>query len=147
MRAAYDALSDDMQRQIDGLVAEHWALHSRIMLGDTDYTEAQMRTIPPVKWPIVRRHAGSGRKHLFIGVHCREVTGMTLPEGRVLLLDLLEHATQRAFVYRHVWRVGDLVMWDNRCVLHRGRHFDPTQRRELRRSTTDDLASVQVTAA
>jgi alpha-ketoglutarate-dependent 2,4-dichlorophenoxyacetate dioxygenase len=147
MRAAYDALPADMQRQIDGLVAEHWALHSRIMLGDTDYTEAQKRMIPPVKWPIVRQHAGSGRKHLFIGVHCREILGMTLPEGRMLLLDLLEHATQRAFVYRHVWRVGDLVMWDNRCVLHRGRQFDPTQRRELRRSTTDDLASVQVTAA
>jgi alpha-ketoglutarate-dependent 2,4-dichlorophenoxyacetate dioxygenase len=147
MRAAYDALSEETKREIDGLVAEHWALHSRIMLGDTDYTEAQKAKIPPVRWPLVRTHPGSGRKTLFIGVHCREILGMSLPEGRMKLLDLLEHATQRDFVYRHAWRVGDLVMWDNRCVLHRGRHFDPTQRRELRRSTTEDLASVQETAA
>jgi alpha-ketoglutarate-dependent 2,4-dichlorophenoxyacetate dioxygenase len=147
MRAAYDALPEETQRAIDGLVAEHWALHSRIMLGDTDYTEAQKAAIPAVRWPLVRRHPGSCRKTLFIGVHCREILGMSLPEGRMLLLDLLEHATRRDFVYRHVWRVGDLVMWDNRCVLHRGRHFDPAQRRELRRSTTEDLASVQETAA
>jgi len=147
MRAAYDALPADTKRAIDGLVAEHWALHSRIMLGDTDYTEAQKAAIPAVRWPLVRTHPGSRRKTLFIGVHCREILGMNLPEGRMRLLDLLEHATQRDFVYRHVWRVGDLVMWDNRCVLHRGRHFDPTERRELRRSTTEDLASVQETAA
>jgi len=147
MRAGYDALPADTKRAIDGLVAEHWALHSRIMLGDTDYTEAQKAAIPAVRWPLVRTHPGSGRKTLFIGVHCREILGMTLPEGRMKLLDLLEHATQRAFVYRHVWRVGDLVMWDNRCVLHRGRHFDPGERRELRRSTTEDLASIQETAA
>ena len=147
MRAAYDALPDDMKARIDGLVAEHWALHSRILLGDTGYTEAQKAIIPPVRWPVVRTHPGSGRKTLFIGVHCREVLGVSLPEGRMLLLDLLEHATQRDFVYRHAWRVGDLVMWDNRCVLHRGRYFDPTVRRELRRSTTEDPASVQETAA
>jgi len=147
MRAAYDALPDDTKRDIATLSAEHWALHSRMALGDTDYTEAQKAAIPAVRWPLVRTHPGSGRKTLFIGVHCREVIGMSLPEGRMLLLDLLEHATQRQFVYRHVWRVGDLVMWDNRCVLHRGRRFDPTQRRELRRSTTEDLLSVQETAA
>jgi len=147
MRAAYDALPEATKQELDGLVAEHWALHSRIMLGDTDYTEAQKAAIPAVRWPLVRTHPGSGRKTLFIGVHCREVIGMSLPEGRMLLLDLLEHATQRQFVYRHVWRVGDLVMWDNRCVLHRGRRFDPTQRRELRRSTTEDLLSAQETAA
>ena len=147
MRAAYDALPDDTKRDIAALSAEHWALHSRMALGDTDYTEAQKAAIPAVRWPLVRTHPGSGRKTLFIGVHCREVIGMSLPEGRMLLLDLLEHATQRQFVYRHVWRVGDLVMWDNRCVLHRGRRFDPTQRRELRRSTTEDLLSVQETAA
>jgi alpha-ketoglutarate-dependent 2,4-dichlorophenoxyacetate dioxygenase len=145
MRAAYDALPEPMKRRIAGLVAEHWALHSRILLGD-DFTEAQKAIIPPVDWPLVRTHPGSGRQTLFIGVHARRVHGLSLPEGRVLLLDLLEHATQREFVYRHRWRVGDLVMWDNRCVLHRGRHFDPTQRRELRRSTTEDLASVPASA-
>jgi alpha-ketoglutarate-dependent 2,4-dichlorophenoxyacetate dioxygenase len=148
MRAAYDALPDDMKQQLDGLIGEHWALHSRItLLGDIDYTEKQKATIAPVEWPLVRTHAGSGRKHLFVGVHVREIRGMTVPEGRMLLLDLLEHATQREFVHRHVWRVGDLVIWDNRCVLHRGRHFDPTQRRELRRSTTDDLTAADERAA
>ena len=147
MRAAYDALPDDMKRRIDGLVSEHWALHSRILLGDTDYTEEEKSIIPPVEWPLVRRHPGSGRRSLFIGVHARRILGMSLPEGRMLLLDLLEHATQPAFVYRHRWRVGDLVMWDNRCVLHRGRHFDPAVRRELRRSTTEDVAWAQGNAA
>ena len=147
MRAAYDALPDDMKRRIDGLVSEHWALHSRILLGDTDYTEEEKSIIPPVEWPLVRRHPGSGRRSLFIGVHARRILGMSLPEGRMLLLDLLEHATQPGFVYRHRWRVGDLVMWDNRCVLHRGRHFDPAVRRELRRSTTEDVAWAQGNAA
>jgi alpha-ketoglutarate-dependent 2,4-dichlorophenoxyacetate dioxygenase len=147
MRAAYDALPDDVKQRLAGLTAEHWALHSRILLGDTDYTEAQKAVIPPVEWPLVRRHPGSARPTLFIGVHARRILGLSLPEGRILLLDLLEHATQREFVYRHRWRVGDLVMWDNRCVLHRGRHFDPTQRRELRRSTTEDVASAQGNAA
>ena len=147
MRAAYDALTEDMKEQLADLIGEHWALHSRMMLGDTDYTEAQKATIPPVEWPLVREHAGSGRKHLFIGVHVRRILGMTLPEGRMLLLDLLEHATQRKFVHPHIWGVGDLVMWDNRCVLHRGRHFDPAQRRELRRSTVDDLTDADEQAA
>jgi alpha-ketoglutarate-dependent 2,4-dichlorophenoxyacetate dioxygenase len=147
MRAAYDALTEEMKEQLDGLVGEHWALHSRMMLGDTGYTEAQKATMPAVEWKLVREHAGSGRKHLFIGVHVRRILGMTLPEGRMLLLDLLEHATQRKFVHPHIWGVGDLVMWDNRCVLHRGRHFDPAQRRELRRSTVDDLTDADERAA
>jgi len=147
MRAAYDALTEDMKEQLEDLIGEHWALHSRMMLGDTHYTEAQKATIAPVEWPLVREHAGSGRKHLFIGVHVRRILGMTLPEGRMLLLDLLEHATQRKFVHPHIWGVNDLVMWDNRCVLHRGRHFDPAQRRELRRSTVDDLTGADEQAA
>ena len=147
MRAAYDALTEDMKEQLEDLIGEHSALHSRMMLGDTHYTEDQKATIPPVEWPLVREHAGSGRKHLFIGVHVRRILGMTLPEGRMLLLDLLEHATQRKFVHPHIWGVGDLVMWDNRCVLHRGRHFDPAQRRELRRSTVDDLTGADERAA
>jgi len=141
MRAAYDSLPQRTKDYIVPLVAEHWALHSRAMLGDTDYTEEQKKAIPPVRWPIVRTHP-SGRKTLFIGAHAREVIGMSLPEGRLLLAELLEHATQPEFVYRHHWRVGDLVMWDNRCTLHRGKRFDFSEKRELRRSTTEDSASV-----
>jgi alpha-ketoglutarate-dependent 2,4-dichlorophenoxyacetate dioxygenase len=137
LRAAYDALPEETKAEIDGLVAEHSALHSRIMLGET-YTEAQKAAIPPAQWPLVRTHPGSHRKVLFVGVHITHILGMTVPESRLLSSDLLEHATQRQFVYRHDWRVGDLVIWDNRCVIHRGRRHDPAQRRELRRSTTLD---------
>jgi alpha-ketoglutarate-dependent 2,4-dichlorophenoxyacetate dioxygenase len=147
MRAAYDALSDAMKAKIDGLVCEHYALHSRIWLGDTEWTEEQKKTLPPVYWPMVRKHSGSGRKSLFIGVHCTQVMGWPVPEGRMFLLDLLEHATQRQFVYRHEWQVGDLVIWDNRCTLHRGRHYDLGERRELRRTTIEDVASGAIARA
>jgi alpha-ketoglutarate-dependent 2,4-dichlorophenoxyacetate dioxygenase len=139
LRAAYDGLPEDLKREIAGLEAEHYALHSRIMLGDSAYTEEQKRAIPPAVWPLVRTHAGSKRKLLWVGIHATHVVGMTLPEGRMLLMDLLEHATQRQFVYQHHWKVGDLVMWDNRAVLHRGRRFDLSQRREMRRATTEDV--------
>lgn len=141
LRAAYDALPERTKRELEGLVAEHWALHSRIMLGDDQYTQEQRSAIPPVQWPIVQTHAGSGRKHLFIGAHASRIVGMTVPEGRMILMDLLEHATRPRFVYRHDWRAGDLVIWDNRCTLHRGRHYDLSERRELRRSTTVDTDS------
>lgn len=138
LRAAYDALPETLKSDLAGLETEHYALHSRIMLGTTDWTEEEKNVLPPVRWPLVRTHPGSGRKLLFVGVHAREILGWTLPEGRLMLSDLLEHATQRAFVYRHEWRVGDLVMWDNRCTLHRGRRYDFAERRELRRTTTLD---------
>jgi alpha-ketoglutarate-dependent 2,4-dichlorophenoxyacetate dioxygenase len=138
LRAAYDALPEATKREIEGLRAQHYALHSRIELGDTEWTEAQKKAIAPVEWPLVRTHPGSGRKLLFVGVHATHIVGMHLGQGRLLLAELLEHATQREFVYRHAWRAGDLVMWDNRCVLHRGRRYDLLQRRVLRRVTTED---------
>ncbi len=138
MRAAYDALDPDLHAEVADAVAEHFVLHSRFMLGDTGYSEAKMAALPRVLWPIVRTHDDSGRRHLFIGAHACRVEGMTVPEGRQLLADLLEHATQREFIYSHTWQPGDTVMWDNRCTLHRGRRYDFSQRRELRRSTTLD---------
>jgi alpha-ketoglutarate-dependent 2,4-dichlorophenoxyacetate dioxygenase len=141
LRAAYDALPEDLKRDIGGLEAEHHALHSRLMMGDTGYTEAQKKEIPPAAWPLVRTHPGSKRKLLFVGIHATHVLGMTVPEGRLLLMDLMEHATQRQFVYQHRWQVGDLVMWDNRCTIHRGRRFDLGERREMRRATTEDVAA------
>ena len=138
LRAAYDALSDELKAELEALEAEHYALHSRFLLGDSDYTEEQRNAIPPVHWPIVRMHPGSKRKLLFVGVHARRIVGWPVAEGRMLLMDLLEHATQRDFVYSHKWRVGDLVMWDNRSTLHRGRRYNLSERRELRRATTED---------
>ncbi len=139
LRAAYDGLDERMKTQLEGLEAEHYALHSRIMLGDDSYSEESRSVFPPVNWPIVRTHRGSGRRLLFIGVHTRSVVGMTVAEGRMLLMDLLEHATQRQYVYQHIWRPGDLVIWDNRAVLHRGRRWDMNEARELRRTTTTDV--------
>ena len=139
MRAAYDALPEDLALEVEGLVAEHSAFHSRMQLDDSQYTEADLAAFPLVQWPIVREHPGSKQKTLFIGVHAARIIGRPLPEGRLLLAELLEHATQPQFVYRHQWRPGDLVIWDNRAVLHRGRRYDLAQRRELRRSTVEDI--------
>jgi alpha-ketoglutarate-dependent 2,4-dichlorophenoxyacetate dioxygenase len=141
LRAAYDALPAWRKEQIAELKAVHYALHSRFLLGDTHYTEEQRNAIPPAIWPLVQTDPRSGRKILFVGIHCCEVLGMTLAEGRMLLMDLLEHATQREFVYHHRWQVGDLVMWDNTATLHRGRHYDLGQRRELRRATTEEVVT------
>jgi alpha-ketoglutarate-dependent 2,4-dichlorophenoxyacetate dioxygenase len=141
LRMAYDALPDWRKKQVEGLEAVHYALHSRFMLGDTGYTEEQRNSIPPVTWPLVQTDPRSGRKILFVGVHACEVKGMTVAEGRMLLMDLLEHATQREFVYRHHWQVGDLVMWDNTATVHRGRWFDFAERRELRRATTEEVTA------
>jgi alpha-ketoglutarate-dependent 2,4-dichlorophenoxyacetate dioxygenase len=144
MRAAYDALSDRTKKDVENLVAEHYVLHSRVLLGSVNDHEQVSASFPPVHWPIVQTHPGSKRKHLFVGVHARQVLNMTVAEGRMLLMDLLEHATQPAFVHRHEWRPGDLVIWDNRCTLHRGRRFDLSEPRDLRRSTTLDMESVSV---
>ncbi len=147
MRAAYDELPERMKEEIAPLEAEHYVLHSRFLLGDEDYTEEQRNAIPPAAWPIVRTHAGSGRPHLFIGVHARGILGMMVAEARMLLADLQEHATQPQFIYRHHWQAGDLVMWDNRCTLHRGRRYDLAEPRELRRTTTEDTDRTAAAAA
>lgn len=142
-RAAYDLLPAETQRQIEGLVGEHSALYSRMTLADITFNDEERAVLPPVQWPLVRIHPGSRRKTLFLGAHITHVLGMTVAEGRLLVRDLIEHATQREFVYRHQWRVGDLVIWDNRCVMHRGRPYDLAQRRELRRTTNIDLIGAE----
>lgn len=139
LRMAYDALPDWRKNQVAKLNAVHSALHSRFMLGDTQYSPEQLAMFPPVVWPLVQTDPRTGRKILFVGAHIGEVQGMGLPESRLLIMDLLEHATQRSFVYAHTWQVGDLVMWDNTATVHRGRYFDLSERRELRRATTQEV--------
>jgi alpha-ketoglutarate-dependent 2,4-dichlorophenoxyacetate dioxygenase len=139
LRLAFEALPAWQKKQIDGLVAQHHPLHSRFMLGDTHYSEEQRNAITPSHWPLVQTDRRTGRKILYVGAHACEIVGMSVAEGRMLIMDLLEHATQREFVYRHVWSTGDLVMWDNTATVHRGRYFDLTQRRELRRATTEEV--------
>ena len=142
LRAAWDALGADMKAKIESLVCEHSIFHSRGQLGHTEYTDAERAALPPVRHPLVRIHPGSRRRTLYMGSHASHIVGWPMPDGRLLLRDLMEHATQREFVYRHEWRIGDLVMWDNRCTLHRGRAYDDaTHPRDLRRVTTKDYAA------
>lgn len=142
LRAAYDALPPETKSRIDPLIAEHSIFHSRGLLGHTDYTDAERAALPNVRHKLVRTHPGSGRKTLYMGSHASHILGWPMPDGRLLLRDLMEHATQREFVHRHHWRVGDLVIWDNRCTLHRGRPYDDARHaRDLRRVTTKDPVS------
>lgn len=147
LRAAYDALDPRTLSMIADLRAKHFALHTRILLGDDAYTDEQKKLIPPAVWPLVDTHPGSGRKVLFVGVHACQIIGMSTAEARLLLSDLLEHATQRERVYTHKWEVGDLVMWDNRATVHRGRRFDLGERRELRRTTVNDTPEAMLAVA
>ena len=141
MRAAYDALSAHQKSEIADLVALHDIAWSRGQLGFSDLLFGEKQVLPPVPQRLVRTHPGSKRKVLYVAAHASEIVGRPVPEGRLLLRELIEHATQREFVYRHDWRKGDLVIWDNRATMHRGRHFDETRVRDLRRVTTRDIAS------
>ncbi|MBU2533536.1 MAG: TauD/TfdA family dioxygenase [Alphaproteobacteria bacterium] len=142
LRAAYDALDDGLKAEIGGLIAEHSIFHSRGLLGHTDYTEVERAALPDVRHPLVRTHPGSGRKTLYMGAHAAHIIGWPIPEGRLLLRDLMDHATERRFVHAHAWQPGDLVIWDNRCTLHRGRRYDDAAyKRDLRRVTTQDMTS------
>jgi alpha-ketoglutarate-dependent 2,4-dichlorophenoxyacetate dioxygenase len=147
LRAAYDTLDSRTRATIADLRAEHHSLHTRLLLGDDAYTDEQKKQIPPAVWPVVDTHPGSGRKVLFVGVHACQIIGKSTAESRLLLSDLLEHATQRERVYTHKWEVGDLVMWDNRATVHRGRRFDLNERRELRRTTVNDTPEAMLAVA
>ena len=147
LRNAYDTLDARTKSELEGLEAEHFALHTRILLGDDAYTDDQKKEIPPAVWPLADVHPGSGRKVLFVGVHARQVLGWPTAESRMYLQDLLEHATRRENVYVHEWEPGDLVIWDNRSTLHRGRRYDIAERRELRRTTINDTPEAMWLAA
>jgi alpha-ketoglutarate-dependent 2,4-dichlorophenoxyacetate dioxygenase len=141
MRAAYGALPDDMKRHLRGLVAEHAIMHSRRKLGFNDFSDEENQNLPPVPQALVRRHAGSGRMGLYLASHAGKIFGMEAQEGQALLAQLIEHATQRQFVYTHRWRVHDLVMWDNRCTMHRARGYDDLRwPRDMQRATVSDVA-------
>jgi alpha-ketoglutarate-dependent 2,4-dichlorophenoxyacetate dioxygenase len=147
MRAAYDALPDRTKKQIEGLIAEHSIWHSRGQLSVTQYTPEELASLPPVPQRVVRTPPGSGRKTLYVASHASHIIGMPIADGRLLLMDLIEHATQPQFVHSHRWREGDMVIWDNRCTMHRARPFDTTKVRDLRRVTTRDVASTLEQAA
>ena len=136
LRAAWDALPADRKRGLDELVAEHSFVYSRELIGYEQFTDAERAEVPPVPQAVVRTHPATGRKSLYVGSHASHVIGRPVEESRALLRELLDFATQPQFVYRHVWRQHDLVMWDNRCVLHRGRPWDERRYRRVMHRTT-----------
>jgi alpha-ketoglutarate-dependent 2,4-dichlorophenoxyacetate dioxygenase len=135
MRAAYDALDDETKAEVDDLICEHSLMYSRGSLGFLDYTDEEKQMFKPVLQRLVRTHPVHGRKSLYLSSHAGVVRGMSMPEGRLLLRDLNEHATQPEFVYVHKWTLHDLVMWDNRQTMHRVRRYDQSQPRDMRRAT------------
>lgn len=141
LRAAHDALPDPIKQQLAGLVAEHSILYSRSTIGFTDFSDEERAALPPVPQVLVRVHPGSKRKTLYLASHAMSIHGMPVPEARLLLKELMDHATLPQFVYTHRWRLGDLVMWDDRCTMHRARPFDPAERRDMHRTTVSDVAS------
>ena len=139
MRAAYDALPAELKATCEGLRVHHSIAHSRQTLG-FEFSETEQDALKGAVHPLIRTIPRSGRRSLYVASHASRIIDWPVPEGRLLLRDLIEHATQRQFVYRHSWRVGDLVIWDNRATMHRGLPYDDTRhRRELRRVTTLDI--------
>ena len=137
MRAAYDALDEPTRQRIEGLTAVHSAAYSqRVSMGEAGgFRPEEEQHLPPVVQPVVRLHEPSGRRSLFVGRHAQYIESLDEAEGRKLLDDLLAAACQAPRVYRHTWAVGDLVLWDNRCMVHRGRPWDTSQLRVMRRTT------------
>src|SRR5438477_5855258 len=135
MRAAYDALDDETKAEIEDMICEHSLMYSRGSLGFLDYTDEEKEMFKPVLQRLVRTHPVHGRKSLYLSSHAGAIKGMSVPEARVLLHDLTEHATQPEFVHVHQWTVHDLVMWDNRQTMHRVRRYDQSQPRDMRRAT------------
>lgn len=141
MRAAYDALPDSTKRRLEGLVAEHSIMTSRAKLGFKDFDESEREAFAPVPQVLVRRLQDSGRMSLYIASHAGAIRGMADDEARQLLDELTAHATQRQFVHSHRWREKDLVIWDDRCTMHRGMEFDDQRyKRDMRRATVSDVA-------
>jgi alpha-ketoglutarate-dependent 2,4-dichlorophenoxyacetate dioxygenase len=135
MRAAYDALDAPTKTLIEELITEHSLMYSRGSLGMLDFSDEERAMFRPVRQRLVRTHPVTGRKSLYLSSHAGGIVGMPMPEARILLRDLTEHATQPRFVYAHVWRPWDLVMWDNRQMMHRARRSDENQPRDMRRTT------------
>ncbi len=147
MRAAYDALPAETKAQLEGLRVHHSIAYSRQTLG-FEFSEEEHEKLKGAVHPLIRTIPRSHRRSLYVASHASRIIDWPVPEGRLLLRDLIEHATQPEFVYRHSWRVGDLVIWDNRATMHRARPFDDAMyRRELRRVTTLDIEAPAVVAS
>ena len=147
MRAAYDALSDEKKAALDGLKVHHSIVYSRGSLG-FEMSETEREVLKGATHPLVREFPHTGRKSLYLAAHASKIIGRPIPEGRMLLAELMEHATRREFVFAHSWAAGDLVIWDNRTTMHRATSFeDQTHKRDMRRVTTLDVEHKSASAA
>src|SRR5262249_31091602 len=136
MRVAYECLPEEVRRRLEGKVAIHSFAYSRGLVGEGLLTAEHAAQVPPVSQALVRVNPVNGRKTFFVGSHACEILGMPTDDARRLLRELLDRATRPELVYTHTWEVGDLVMWDNRCVLHRGRPWDENRYRRVMHRTT-----------
>ena len=145
MRAAYDALASTKKIEIENLVVEHSIVYSRTLLGFNCFTEGAKKELPPVPQVLVRHNRKTNRKALYLASHGSHIIGWPKKRGRHLLDELTAHATQASFTYRHKWRKGDLIIWDNRCTMHRATTYDQFKtRRDLQRTTvSDEINSVE----
>jgi alpha-ketoglutarate-dependent 2,4-dichlorophenoxyacetate dioxygenase len=141
LRAAWDALPQSRKRAFDGLIVEHSIFRSRSQIGFADFNDEIFKQLPPVPQVLVRHHPASCRTSFYLASHASHIIGWPVEEGRALIEELIAFSTQPQFVYQHRWTVGDLVIWDNRCTMHRGRPYDDTQRRVLHRTTVSDVAN------
>ena len=135
-RIAYDDLSDDMRKRIDPMVAIHDFAYSRSLLDPTLMNEAQKKETPPVPQAVVRTNPANGRKNFYAGAHASHIHGLPVEAGRALLRELTSIATRPKYTHAHKWRDHDLVIWDNRCCLHRGRPWDKARYRRAMYRTT-----------
>ena len=135
-RAAYPSLPEALKRRVETAVAVHDFSWSRDQIRPGFFTEKERAQYPPVRHPVVRANPVNGRKSLFLGAHASHIESLPVDEGRALLKELLDHVTQPKFCYRHEWQEGDLVVWDNRCVLHRATPFDTVRYKRLMQRTT-----------
>ena len=140
LRAAWDALAPEIQMECMDKICDHSQLYSRGLLGFTEWTEAEVAFNQPVPQRLVRRHAGSGRLSLYLSAHAGAIRDQPMPEARIFLRELNEHATQPQFVYSHEWQASDLVIWDNRATMHRATRYDSEKVRDLHRTTVSDNA-------
>jgi alpha-ketoglutarate-dependent 2,4-dichlorophenoxyacetate dioxygenase len=141
-RAGYDALPAPMKNKLQGLIAEHSIAESRKKSGFEGFNADESGRLPPVPQVLVRTIPESGRKSLYLASHIGRIFEVPEEEGRALVAELIAHTTQRQFVYTHRWRPRDLVMWDNRCTMHRGTDYDDLRWvRDMRRTTVSDVAN------
>ncbi len=149
MRVAYDTLDETTRKICDGLICEHSLIYSRGSMGFNELSEDEKKMFKPVRQTLVRTHPVTGRRSLYLSSHIGAIVGWQVPEARDFIRDLVEHATQRPYVYAHKWQTNDLVIWDNRQTMHRVRRFDETVPRDMRRTTVagDEPTTQQAEAA